>query len=378
MRAVASTERALELTRECGFDLAGVAPLHSPRDAEHWRRWIERGRHAGMDWLERDLERVADPRTWAPRGRSLLVVGLGHSRPAVQLPDGASIARYAAGRDYHNVMRRRLRKLRRLLQQEGLIGKPSWSYVSSDSVPLLERSHAAEAGLGFSSKAANLLHPSFGPWFFLGEVIVDVELEPTPAPPAGSCGTCRACLDACPTGAIVAPGEVDARLCLSYHNIESEHAVPRELRAGLGQWAFGCDVCSQVCPWGAKAPDLSERFGLHPSLAEHGVVRWLELADEAEVSSVFAGAALQRPRRAGLARNAAIVLGNREGHEADQVLLRALNFDPEPLVREAAGWALARTRSHSAAVRAALEAAYARESDPAARAELRRSLDGEL
>lgn len=373
-----ATERAIELARECGFDLAGVAPLRSPRDADHWRRWIEQGRHAGMAWLERDLERVADPGAWAPRARSLLVVGLGHSRAPVQLPDGVSIARYAGGRDYHNVMGRKLRKLRQRLVDERLISEASWSRAAVDAAPLLERSHAAEAGLGFASKAANLLHPSFGPWFFLGELLIETELEPTTTAPVGSCGTCRACLDACPTQAIIAPGEVDARLCLSYHNIESPSAVPRELRSAVGEWAFGCDVCSQVCPWGSKAPDLGERFGLHPALAEHGVVRWLELADEDEVSHLFNGSPLQRPRRAGLARNAAIVLGNRRGHDADQVLLRALNFDPEPLVREAAGWALARTRPESPAVRAALEAAHARETDPTARAELRRTLDGEL
>lgn len=308
----------------------------------------------------------------------MLIVGFGHSRPAVALSGGGRVARYAAGRDYHNVMGRALKRLRRRLTEEGLISAENWSRAAVDAIPLLERSHAAEAGLGFASKAANLLHPSFGPWFFLGELLLDVELDPTPTPPVGSCGTCRACIDACPTAAIEAPGLVDAGRCVSYHTIESRAPIPRELRVGVGEWAFGCDICSEVCPWGWKAPDLSERFGLHRALDEHGLVRWLELEDEAAVSTQFAGSPLQRPRRAGLARNAAVVLGNLPGHHADEILLRALSFDPEAMVREAAGWALARTRGESASVRAALESAAAREPDAQARGELERSLAGEL
>lgn len=372
------TERAIELARECGFDLAGVAPLRSPPDADRWREWIGAGRHAGLAWLERDLERVADPRSWAPRGRSMLIVGLGHSRPAVHLAGGGRVARYAAGRDYHNVMGRQLRKLRRRLTEDGLIATESWSRAAVDAIALLERSHAAEAGLGFPSKAANLLHPSFGPWFFLGELLLDIELEPTSTPPAGSCGTCRACIDACPTKAIEAPGLVDAGRCLSYHTIESRDPIPRELRASLGEWAFGCDICSEVCPWGSKAPDLSARFGVHRAVAEHGLVRWLELEDEDAVSAEFEGSPLQRPRRAGLARNAAVVLGNLPDHDAEDVLLRALSFDPQAMVREAAGWALARTRAASNTVRSALERATAREVDVAARDGLERSLSGEV
>lgn len=372
------TERAIELARECGFDLAGVAPLRSPSDAERWREWIGAGRHAGLAWLARDLERIADPSSWAPRGRSMLIVGFGHSRPAVGLPGGGRVARYAAGRDYHNVFGRKLRKLRRRLTEERLLAAESWSRAAVDAIPLLERSHAAEAGLGFPSKAANLLHPSFGPWFFLGELLLEPEFEPTSTPPAGSCGTCRACIDACPTGAIEAPGVVNAGRCISYHTIESRAPIPRALRAGVGEWAFGCDICSEVCPWGAKAPDLSERFGLHPSLRERGVEHWLEFADEPEVSAHFEGSPLQRPRRAGLARNAAVVLGNLPHHSADGALLRALKDDPDPVVREAAGWALARTRGASASVRGALERAVARESEAWARAELERSLGGEL
>ena len=376
----------LELAREAGFDLAGLAPLAPPPDAERFERWLEAGHNADMTWLERQRERIVDPRRVLPEGRTLLVVGLAHSRAAVELPGGGRVARYAAGRDYHNVIGRMLRKLARRLGELGLAGR---SRAIVDAGPLLERSHAAEAGLGFASKAANLLSPRFGPWFFLGELLLDAELEPTSkpasaepgaraAPALGSCGTCTACIDACPTQAIAAPGLVDARRCISYHTIENRGYVPRELRAAFGPWAFGCDVCSEVCPWGARAPDLAERFGEHAAASEHGLVEWLEYG--AEFPAALRGSPLQRPRRAGLARNAAIALGNAPSERGARALLRALTFDPAALVREAAAWALARAHAHEPGVRAAVETAARSEPDAAAQAAMRGSLEraGEL
>ena len=370
------TELALEIARETGFDLAGVAPLRPPAAAGHFERWLEEGRHGTMDWLERQRERIVDPRRVLPGARSLLVVGLAHSRPPFELGDGARVARYAAGRDYHNVVGKMLQKLARRLEAEGLAG-PARGIV--DAGPILERSHAAEAGLGFESKAANLLHPAFGPWFFLGELLLGEELEPTADPPAGSCGTCTACLDACPTGAIVEPGVVHSPDCISYLTIEHRGPIDEGLREGMGEWAFGCDVCSEVCPWARRAPDLAERFGVHEALEEGSVVAWLDpaLADrgpggEERFREHFRGSPLQRPRRAGLARNAAIVLGNRPSEPGREVLLRALDFDPAPLVREAAGWALARGYGGDAGVAGRLEAAAGREVDAGVAERLRR------
>lgn len=371
MTTAIPTDRALELARESGFDLAGVAPLEPPPDATRFHAWLDAGRHAGMSWMERDRERIADPRRVLPGGRSLLVVGLAHARAAVELPGGGRVARYAAGRDYHNLMTRRLRALARALEAEGAGARRR---IVVDAGPVLERAHAARAGLGFPSKAANLLHPSFGPWFFLGEILLEVELDPTPTPPAGSCGTCTACLDACPTGAILRPGEVDANLCLSYHTIENRGEVPHELRPALGEWAFGCDVCSEVCPWGATAADSSERFGTHET-ATSGLVRWLELTPET-FPEAFRGSPLSRPKRDGLLRNAAIVLGNRPGEEGRRALLQALTFDPAPLVREAAAWGLVAGHAADRGVLPAVDRALAREPDAGARAGMRRSLEG--
>jgi len=245
-----------------------------------------------------------------------------------------------------------LTKLARELRRAGL-SKKSRRIV--DSAPLLERSHAAEAGLGFESKAANLLHPSFGPWFFLGELLVDADLEPTSGPASGSCGTCTACLDACPTGAIFEPGRVDSRACISYQTIENRGVVPAEIRSKVGSWVFGCDICSEVCPWGQKAGDFSTRFGVHSAIADMGLVEWLDGGEE--LSSWLAASPLQRPGRAGLARNAAIALGNSPSDAGRRSLLRALTFDPSALVREAAAWSLARAHGDDAASRAALEKA---------------------
>ena len=346
------------LAREVGFDLFGIAPLRPPKDAERFRDWLSSGRNAGLSYLEADAERILDPGRLVPGGRSILVVGLGHSRAAVELPGGARVARYAAGRDYHNVVVKKLRKLLRRLKERGWVRE---ARTLADAGPLFERSHAEEAGIGFASKAANLLHPVYGPWFFLGEVIVDLELEPAPDVELGSCGTCRACLDACPTQAITAPGVVDARLCLSYHTIENPGRIPPAIRERTGPWVFGCDICSEVCPWGRKAPDLGARYGTHRFL-EEGLVAWLEQPQEFEARTE--GSALRRPGREGMARNAAIALAHAPDEPGLRALLRALREDPSPLVREAAGWSLGRSFGADARARAALERAGRTDPDP--------------
>ena len=368
MRLRARTGEVLELALEFGFDVAGIAPLAPPPAALRFEDWLSAGHHADMSWLEEQRAQILDPRLSLREGRSLLVVGLGHSRVPCETPGGARVARYAAGRDYHNVIGRKLQRLAKVLRARGLLGQ--WKKVI-DAGPLLERSHAAEAGLGFESKAANLLHPRFGPWFFLGELLMDTELAPTPLPPAGSCGTCTACLDACPTAAIVAPGVVDARRCLSYHTIENRGAIPHELREPLGPWVFGCDVCSEVCPWGAKAPDLGARFGLHRAL-ESGPAHWLGLSED-QFEAEFVGSPLRRPQRAGLARNAALVLGNQPSEEGKRALVEA-GSDSSPVVREAAFWGLARAHCSDRGVREVLSRSLSDEPDPAARDGMQRTL----
>ena len=374
----ARATQALELAREVGFDLAGLAPLRPPRDAQRFRDWLEAGYQADMAWLERNRERILDPGR-VLHGESggpgcLLVVGLGHARPAVSLAGGGRIARYAAGRDYHNRMGKLLRKLARRLNEAGLAGR--WRGIV-DAGPILERSHAAEAGLGFLSKAANLLNAEHGPWFFLGELLLDVDLTeegtPPPSPPIGSCGTCRACLDACPTDAIRSPGVVDSGRCISYQTIENRGSIPRNLRAQLGDWVFGCDICSEVCPWGSKAHDRSEAWGTHAQVEGGDLIAWLRRPSKG-FSEAFQGSPLSRAKRDGLARNAAIALGNHPRAEGPGALIEALEHE-SAAVREAAGWALTKGYGADRGGRAALERAWSRELDPTAKVDLGLSLD---
>jgi epoxyqueuosine reductase len=365
---------ALEIATELGFDLVGVAPLTPPPAASRFEEWLGKGHHGSMAYLEAFRERIVDPQKVLSGGRSLLVVGLGHSRPQVDLETQAGparVARYAGGRDYHNLLGKRLKKLARRLEAEGFAGP--WRQIV-DAGPLLERSHAQVAGLGFESKAANLLAPTLGPWFFLGELLLGEELEPTGGPAPGSCGTCRACIDACPTEALLEPGVLDARRCISYLTIEHRGPVDPDLRSDLGPWVFGCDVCSEVCPHGAHAPDLSERFGKPSALADStGLVEsWL--APEYNPKAELRGSPLQRPRREGLARNAALFYGNQPADAAQPLLERALE-DGSPVVREAAAWALCRSYA-GAGTRLLVERAHARETDPEARAALERDLAG--
>ncbi len=356
---------ALDAAREAGFELVGTAPLEPPPAAQRLAQWIERGRHAGMDWLARDASRRMDPRRVLPEGRSILVVGLPHGRPPVSLSDGARVARYAAGRDYHNVLGKALKRLSKRLKELGAVrqAKPV-----VDAGPLMERSHAARAGLGFESKSANLLHHRHGPWFFLGELLLDSEPEGEASPAPGSCGTCRACLDACPTGALVEPGVLDANLCISYHTIENRGHVPHALRPALGPWLFGCDVCSEVCPFGQRATGGEARLGTHPALPGTGLV---DLVEQRGDPARWNGSPLARAGARGLARNAALVLGNLPSEEGRGALLRALE-DPLPTVREAAAWSLARAHGASgsadAGVPAALDRAEARADDDERRA----------
>ena len=358
----------LEIAADLGLHLAEIAPLGAPKGADHFDAWLQKGHAADMDWLQKNRDRIVDPRGLAPGPAALLVVGLAHVRPRVDLPGGGRIARYAAGRDYHNRLGKLLVRLGKRLAREGVLEQGRPGRAMTDAAPLMERSHADEAGVGFASKAANLLHPEFGPWFFLGELVLETDpqelLQDGPSlAPAGSCGTCTACIDVCPTDAIVAPGQVDAGLCISYQTIENRGAIPHELRPKLSGFAFGCDICSEVCPWGIKAEskaDFSADWGTHPVVEQFSLIDWLD-QDEAGFKQTWQGSPLQRARRDGLARNAAIVLGITPREGSREALLRALEQHSSPMAREAAAWALAKAHGPEERVTDALDRAHARE-----------------
>ncbi len=337
--------------RELGFELVGIAPAAPADGFVHLRRWLEEGLAGEMDYLHRHAEARRHPASILPEVRSVVMVGMSYkpddrgSLPPVAdapgSPDRAGrVARYARGDDYHDVLWRRLNQLLEWVRTE-VPGCRGRGVV--DTAPLLERDFARRAGLGWFGKNTMLLNKRLGSYFFLGALLLDLALPADPAHETSHCGTCTACLDACPTGAFVGPGRLDSRRCISYLTIELRGPVPAELRPGLGDWVFGCDVCQEVCPWNRKAPAAAEpAFRPRPDLDPLDPEAVLGLSDE-EFRRRFRGTALMRAKRRGLLRNAALVLGNSGDAAALPALQRALD-DSEPLVREAARWAIERIR----------------------------------
>lgn len=320
-----------------GFDLCGITTLGPAPTAPHFDQWLARGFAGEMYYLKRWADRRRDTRLPARGMRSAVVVALdyGGKQPA------GPIARYARGRDYHLVMRDALRELRRAIAREAL--QPVRMRAYSDTAPILERDLARRAGLGWFGKNAMLIHPKLGSFFLIGTVLTDLALEPDAPFDTEHCGSCTRCLDACPTHAFSEPMVLDATRCIAYLTIEQHGAIPPALREHVGERAFGCDVCQEVCPW-------NERFAREPShagVAPHAENLRPDLAellalDDAGFAARFSGTPVTRARRRGLARSAAVALGNRGAPGDRDALERATREDPEALVREHAAWGLAR------------------------------------
>lgn len=298
-------------------------------------RWINAGHAGEMRWIEDTLPIRRDPGLRLPGARSALVLGTDYHAFVPPDPGGLSgrVARYAWGRDYHNLVGKRLNKLRKRLNGMGI---RAWGGV--DRAPILERGWAEAGGLGWAGKNCMQILPARGSYFFLAVMFVDVALEPDP-PVRDHCGRCVRCLVACPSQAFVGPHQLDARRCISYWTIEAEGAVPEELRSKLGRWVFGCDECQEVCPHNAAPPEVDE-LDLMPRNAWLDLPELLESTD-AQLSARFLGTPLARPGPEGLRRNACVVLGNL-GDAAAIPLLRRSADSGGPLVREHARWALGR------------------------------------
>jgi epoxyqueuosine reductase len=333
--------RAKSLAREKGFDLVGIARADAPPELAFFAEWIARGQAGEMTYLTSQVARRQDLRAAFPWALSLIAVGLQYDTSyqySTEAPrDRGWIARYAWGDDYHDVMKTMLDGLVEALRQEA--GSfAARTYV--DTGPVVERAYAAAAGLGAWGKNTCLLHPEHGSWFFLGEVVTDLDL-PADAPRPDLCGSCTACLEACPTGALPAPYVLDARRCISYLTIEVKGALPEERRADLGRHVFGCDICQDVCPWNRRrrhrgGSAFAPRAGLEaPDLGD------LASLDDAAFRERFRGSPLKRARRRGLLRNVAVALGN-SGDSSRKPVLETLARDEDPLVREHALWALRR------------------------------------
>jgi epoxyqueuosine reductase len=329
-------DRLKQRARELGFDLVGVAPATEADGFDRLRDWLDRGYAGTMNYLHRQAEARRHPNAVFPDVRSVVMVGMNY-KPR-ESESAAKVARYARGTDYHEVLWRRLDELLAWVRTE-VPGCDGRGVV--DTAPLLERDFARRAGLGWFGKNTMLIHKRLGSYFFLGALLLDVELKPDAPHVAQHCGTCTACLDACPTAAFPAPGVLDARRCISYLTIEHRETIADEFRQPLGSWLFGCDVCQEVCPWNRKAPLATEpAFSPRPELEAVDPAELLGLS-EADFRQRFRDTALWRSKRRGLLRNAALVLGNRGDRAALPALRRALE-DPEPLVREAAAWAIER------------------------------------
>ena len=346
------TERILERAAGIGFDLAGIGPAR-PASGDEFRRWLDAGHAGGMAWMAKDVERRIHP-----AAKTAIVCGLSYfvRNPPPKIWDDPSrgrISRYAWGRDYHDVMQPMLEELLEFVRIE--TGWVTGIRTNVDTGPVLERDVAAQAGLGFVGKNTNLIHPEFGSYVFLGEVLLDADLGPWP-PEAerASCGECARCLRACPTGALVEPYVLDSRRCISYLTIENKGAIPEEMRPKMGNWIFGCDECQQACPWNvaaarraANAPlrGAATRFlRFDENLCAPKLTDLIAL-DDAGFRERFTGTPVLRAKRSGLLRNVAVALGNGCDSSAVPVLKKAAR-DPDPLIREHASWAYARIRAN--------------------------------
>jgi epoxyqueuosine reductase len=323
--------------------IASVAPLRE--DDQRYREWMESGFAAGMGYMTRRPELLAHPSRLVPYARSLLSLAVNYYADAPEFKHEnryGRIARYAWGRDYHEVVKPRMVEL--VTDIEALAGRSLRARCFVDAVPLLERAVAASAGLGFFGKNTNLLHPRRGSWFFLAEILVDLELPPEGNLNNVGCGTCQKCLDACPTDAFAEPFVLDANRCISYLTIENKGGIPRDLRPGLGEWLFGCDACQDVCPFNRFSsdtawPELRPDAGAGQRL---DVANLLLISADEEFRKRFAGTPLLRPKRRGLLRNAAVVAANIGCTAAVPALVERIEHEQEALIRAHALWALAR------------------------------------
>ena len=330
--------------RELGFGAIGIADTDLAAEEARLLNWLAAGRHGAMDYMARHGTRRARPADLVPGTIRVISARLDYfparARDATAVladPALAYVSRYALGRDYHKVLRQRLQQLAdRIAAEVGAFGHR----VFADSAPVMEVALAAKAGTGWRGKHTLLLTRE-GSYFFLGEIYVDLPLPTTPAA-TPHCGTCRACLDACPTGAIVAPYELDARRCISYLTIELPGSIPEALRPLIGNRVYGCDDCQLCCPWNRFAQDADEPdFAVRNGLDDADLVA-LFAWTEAEFTSRLAGSAIRRIGFERWSRNLAVGLGNAPGHPGIIAALVARADDPSALVREHVAWALAR------------------------------------
>jgi len=331
-----------------GFDAVGIVPATSPAGFDDLQRWLKRGFEGEMSYISRRETAYEHPQHVMPSVKSVVMLALNYRTEERASPTAGqgAVSRYAWGEaDYHDLIRGKLKRL-----GDGIHSLRPGCHTRGviDTAPLLERDFARLAGLGWFGKNTMLINKQLGSWLFLAAMLVDFELEYDSPHETSHCGTCTRCLDVCPTDAFPEPYVLDARRCISYLTIELREPIPMELRDGMGEWLFGCDLCQDVCPWNRKAPVTRDAvFSPSADLNPADAIGLLGMNDE-EFKKRFAKTPLARPKRGGILRNAAIVLGNSRCAEAMPALVAALE-DHEPLVRGATAWALGQLGSATAA-----------------------------
>lgn len=370
-----------------GFDYVGVTTPEVPAHIGTYTDWVAAGRHAEMAYLSSDraLERRAELRRILPNCRSVLVLGARYANPQAATQPGSQsaaagrpkgrVAAYAWGDDYHEVLIDRLDQLQSRLEQ--LAGRPVLARAYTDTGPVLERDLASRAGLGWIGKNTCLIRPDSGSYFFLAELLLDIELIPDMPFAADRCGSCTRCLEACPTACILPDRTLDAGSCISYLTIELKGLIPAELRPQMGDWVFGCDICQQVCPWNLRfAPQHGDpAFSARADVPTPDLIDELELSAE-EFNRKFRGSPVKRAKRRGYLRNVAVALGNAGDPAALPALMQCLKFEPEALVRAHAAWALGRLALPEA--QRALAEALSSETDEQVRVEIQAALAGNV
>ncbi|MGH7285282.1 MAG: tRNA epoxyqueuosine(34) reductase QueG [Polyangiaceae bacterium] len=342
--------RIVEKAKALGFDAVGIARADEPLEPEfdRYRSFVGQGMHGEMQWLadNADVRRVLDHDGILPGAKSVVCLARRYRRSAAaeakDPPTARTIARYARGRDYHNVVRRKLRKLAAFVRAlgGGIEARPM-----CDDAPVLERAWAARAGIGFVGKNGLIIVPGQGSFVLLGEVATTLSLAPD-SPMNERCGSCTRCLDACPTNAFAAPFVLDPRSCIAYLTIEKRGTIDEPMRAKIGEHLFGCDDCQSVCPFNASGRELDE----NATRAFEPLERWasldlVALLDPAVAEDAISASPVRRATADGLARNAAIVLGNRDDSGPRAALVAAGKAHPSEVVREAADWAASRLRT---------------------------------
>jgi epoxyqueuosine reductase len=330
----------ITFAHQLGFDSCRVAGCAPPPHEAEFRNWLRKGAAGEMHYMERGEERRCDPQKILPGAQSIIVVALNYFqsdgiRCGRQTAATGKIARYAWGDDYHDLIAAKLGKIDDFLGQ--FEGRQKY-YV--DTGPILERDHAAQAGIGWHGKSTMLIDPRLGTWFFLGEILTTLDLPPDDPQP-DRCGRCERCIKACPTGAITAPHRLDARRCISYLTIELRGSIPLEFRPLIGNRIFGCDDCLDACPWNRFAQTSREHaFSARQATAGMSLRQYLALNDD-EFRVLFRNSPIKRIKRRGFLRNVCVALGN-VGDLSDLPALEHVAADPDPLIAEHASWAIER------------------------------------